>query len=186
MADGTAIDRLYQDATAVIKTLEQGAEVSLLVAVGDHFRKVLLLAAASYFEHRVCGDVREFVRERSGDSALLTNFVQNKAIARQYHTWFNWNDTNANQFFGLFGNEFRSEMIARVKASDNLRVGIRAFLELGNERNKLVHQDYATFPLEKTLEEIYALYRNALTFAEQLPASLRDCDRQENRNHRIQ
>lgn len=67
-------------------------------------------------------------------------------------------------------------MSIRVKESDNLRSAIQAFLELGGERNRLVHQDYATFPLEKTLEEIYALYQSALTFVENLPGALRDCD----------
>ena|SRR5229473_3304888 len=173
MPDPTVIDGLYENAKAIIKALEQSAEVSLQVVVGDQFRKVLLLAAASYFEHRVSNAVLEFVREKSGNSVLVLNFVRNKAVTRQYHTWFNWNDSNANQFFGLFGSDFRTEMIARVEASDDLRKGIKAFLELGSERNKLIHQDYATFPLEKTLEEIYTLYRSALTSVEGIPGSLR-------------
>jgi RiboL-PSP-HEPN len=177
MPNGTQIDGLYEDAKAIITTLESGPEISLQVSAGDHFRKVLLLASASYFEHQVCDCVLQFVRERSGGSTLVENFVRNKAIGRQYHTWFNWTDNNANQFFGLFGSEFRTEMIKRVKDSEGLRASVQAFLELGNERNKLIHQDYATFPLEKTLEEIFALYRRALVFVEQLPGSLRDCDK---------
>lgn len=177
MSDATAVDRLYEEATALIKALQGIPDVSLQVIAGDHFRKALLLAAASYFEYRVCGCVMDFVRERSGGSALVENFVRNKAIARQYHTWFKWNDNNANQFYGLFGTEFRSEMSNRVRGSDNLRAAVEDFLELGNERNQLVHQDYATFPLNKTLDEIYALYRSALTFIEHLPGALRDCDR---------
>jgi hypothetical protein len=179
MPDDTAIDNLYGNATAVIETLAQRSEVSLQLAVADNFRKVLLLAAASYFEHRISDCIRDFVRERSGGSTLVSAFVQNRAIARQYHTWFNWSDNNANQFFGLFGAEFRSQMVAKVKASADLQKSIQAFLEIGNERNKLVHQNYATFPLEKTLEEIHALYRAALSFVDQLPSSLRDCDRME-------
>lgn len=103
---------------------------------------------------------------------LVENFVRNKAIARQYHTWFNWDENNANHFFALFGSEFRTTMSDRVKESDDLRVAVRAFLEFGNDRNRSVHQDYATFPLEKTLEEICSLYRKALPFVEQLPAAL--------------
>jgi len=179
MSTTTVVDRLYEETTAIVKTLEQSAEVSLQVTAGDHFRKALLLAAASYFEHRVCGIVLEFVRERAGGSVLVECFVQNKAITRQYYTWFQWDSHNANQFFALFGSEFRSEMGNRVKASDDLRAAIRAFLEVGNERNKLVHQNYATFPLDKTLDEIYALFRNALTFVEQLSNIFRELDRPE-------
>lgn len=176
MPDPTAVDRLYEEASAVIRALQQSPEVSLQVTAGDHFRKALLLAAASYFEHRVCGCVLDFVRDRSGGSQLVESFVRNKAIARQYHTWFKWDDSNANQFFGLFGSEFRSSMVTRVKDSDDLRTSVCAFLEVGNERNKLVHQDYATFPMEKTLDEIYKLYRTALGFVESLPTALRDCE----------
>jgi RiboL-PSP-HEPN len=177
MQDNTAVDRLYEEAAAVILALQQTPEISLQVAAADHLRKALLLAAASYFEHRVCGCVLEFIRECAGGSALVENFVRNKAIARQYHTWFKWDENNANQFFSLFGSEFRATMSNRVKGSDDLQSSVRAFLEVGNERNRLVHQDYATFPMDKTLDEIYALYRSALAFIEHLPKALRECDK---------
>jgi hypothetical protein len=123
----------------------------------------------------------EFVRDRSSGSMFVQNFVRNKAIARQYHNWFGWEENNANKFFALFGSEFRSQMNLLVKSSDDLDAAVRAFLEIGSERNKLVHQDYATFSLEKTLDEIYALYLRALPFIEQLPNSLRDCDKLESK-----
>ena len=47
MPDVTAIDRLYEEAAAVVEALQGIPEVSLQVAAGDHFRKALLLAAAS-------------------------------------------------------------------------------------------------------------------------------------------
>jgi RiboL-PSP-HEPN len=102
--------------------------------------------------------------------------VRNKAVARQYHTWFNWCDNNANQFFGLFGAEFKAQMSELVKGSEEMQRSVRAFLELGNERNRLVHQDFATFSMEKTLDEIYRLYQSALMFVDALPTELRGCD----------
>ncbi len=174
MEDTTSVDRLYNESSAVIQALKGTPEISLQVTAADHFRKALLLAAASYFEHRICACVIEFVRERTGGSILIESFVKNKAISRQYHTWFKWNETNANQFFGYFGTDFKSAMITKIRDSDDLRSSVRAFLEVGNERNKLVHQDYATFPLEKTLDEIYGLYRDACRFVEYLPNALRE------------
>jgi hypothetical protein len=117
------------------------------------------------------------VSERAGQSRLVASFVKNKAIARQYHTWFQWDATNANQFFGLFGPDFRTDMIEWARNSDHLRTAIEAFMELGAERNKLVHQDYASFSLDKTLEEIYALYKAALRFVEGMPNAFREFDR---------
>jgi hypothetical protein len=174
----TAVDRLYEESVAVIKTLNAAAELSLEVVAADHFRKALLLSAASYFEHVVSMHVLDYVRQCSGGSSLMENFVRNKAIARQYHSWFQWESQNANQFFGLFGAEFKSTMSKRVEQSTELRSAVRAFLEVGNERNKLVHQDYATFALEKTLDEIYQLYRAARVFVDALPVAFRECDSQ--------
>lgn len=63
-------------------------------------------------------------------------------------------------------------MELRVSESEPLRLAIKAFLELGNERNLLVHQDFATFPMEKTLEEVYSLYQTGFKFVEYLPVAL--------------
>jgi hypothetical protein len=176
MTDPTQVDRLYQEATAVLELLGQSTEISLQNAASDQFRKALLLAAASYFEHRVCNCVIDFVRERASGSVLVENFVRVKAISRQYHTLFDWTAPNANRFFGLFGEAFKTAMGEEVRQSEEMKAAITAFLEVGNERNKLVHQDYASFPLEKTLDEIYDLYRRALTFVEKLPNAFRDRD----------
>ncbi|MEW6132704.1 MAG: HEPN domain-containing protein [Pseudomonadota bacterium] len=174
MHSPTPVDRLYDESASVIRALGL-SEPSLAVAAGDSFRKALVLAAASHFEHRVSSCVLEFIQERANGSGLVVAFVKNKAVSRQYHTWFKWDDTNANQFFGLFGSEFKQMMGERIKASEELKSSIRAFLEIGNERNKLVHQDFASFSLEKTLDEIYALYRQSLPFVESLGAHLREC-----------
>ncbi|SPE54902.1 hypothetical protein SBV1_1970002 [Verrucomicrobia bacterium] len=62
------------------------------------------------------------------------------------------------------------------RASDELADSIKALLEIGNERNRLVHQDYATFTLEKDSDEIYDLYQRGLLFVENLSDALRECD----------
>ena len=175
MAGPTPVDRLYEESSSVIKALG-GAQPSLAVAAGDNFRKALVLAAASYFEHRVSACILDFVHERANGNGLVVGFVKNKAISRQYHTLFNWDQANANQFFGLFGSAFKQMMDGRVSASEDLRASIRAFFEVGSERNKLLHQDFASFSLEKTLDEIYALYQQSLLFVDGLATQLRDCE----------
>jgi hypothetical protein len=173
MATPSPVDRLYAESSAVICLLGATSELSLQVTAGDHFRKALLMAAASHFENQICACVIDFVREKAVGAILVENFVKNKAVSRQYHTWFKWDENNANQFFGFFGSEFRTMMVAEIKESDALKNSVKAFLEVGNERNKLVHQDYATFALEKTLDEIYALYQQACYFVDCLPEALR-------------
>ena len=173
MPAATPVDRLYEEFSSVIAALGDG-EPSLAIAAADNFRKAVVLASASYFEHSISTCVLDFVHECTNGNSFVVGFVKNKAIARQYHTWFKWDESNANQFFGLFGSSFKQTMVERVKASDDLRGSIRAFLELGNERNKLVHQDFASFALDKTLDEIYGLYRQSLLFVEKLAIYLRE------------
>lgn len=174
MPDATPVDRLYNEYSGIL-ALAAG-EPSLGVAAGDSLRKALLLAAASYFEYRVCQCVTAYVHEVAGGNGLVVGLVQNKAISRQYHTWFDWDRTNANSFFGLFGPAFKQMMEERVRASDTLRESIRAFLEVGNERNKLIHQDFASFALTKTLDEIYDLYVLSMVFVEGLGDCFRECE----------
>ena len=65
-------------------------------------------------------------------------------------------------------------MKQKIKNDNELAASIRAFLELGNDRNRLVHQDFASFPLEKTSNEIYDLFRKAMIFVDAFPTSLRE------------
>ena len=175
MTDKRPVDRLYDESNSVLVALG-GDKPSLVVAAADNFRKALILAAASHFEYRVSKRVLDFVHEQANGNGLVVGFVKNKAISRQYHTWFKWDETNANQFFGLFGSTFKKMMTERIMESEELRHSIRAFLEVGNERNKLIHQDFASFALEKTLPEIYELYHQSLLFVDSLAKYLRECE----------
>lgn len=171
----TVVDRLYSEFEALKKHLDETGEVSLRSTADENFRKALLLAAASYFERRISDLVVDFARESFQSDHLIVEFLKNKAISRQYHTYFKWDASNANQFFGLFGETFKSFMTKELKSDLNLEISIKSFLELGNDRNRLVHQDFGTFPLEKTSEEIYQLYKSALQFVDSLPLKLRSC-----------
>ena len=64
---------------------------------------------------------------------------------------------NANSFFRAFGNNFQSFMAERVRSTAELEESIRAFLEIGKLRNQLVHENFADFQLDKTVNEIVEL-----------------------------
>lgn len=169
----TIVDHLYQEFQSLVSYLNEKGEISFRISADANFRKALLLAAASYFERRVCDDILTFANEVSSNNERLVEFVKNKAISRQYHTFFNWDSPNANAFFGLFGESFKNFMADEIKNNGNFAEAIKAFMELGRERNRLVHQDFGTFTLEKTTEEIYQLYRTALSFVQCIPNKLR-------------
>ncbi len=173
IVEQTIVDQLYAEFQNLVSYLNEKGEISFRVSVDATFRKAILLAGASYFEHRVCDDIIAFAKEKSSDNKPLVEFVKNKAISRQYYTFFNWELSNANTFFGLFGEAFKTFMADEIKNNGDLAEAIKAFTELGRERNRLVHQDFGTFSLEKTAEEIFQLYRTALPFVQCIPEKLR-------------
>ena len=175
MHNGTAssiVDQLYQEHQALVGHLITTGEISLQVNVDSNFRKTLLLSAASYFETTLSESLIALFSDRTGSAESLVEFVRNKAVPRQYHDFFDWSSRNGNRFFRLFGENFRQFMVAEVNSDSDLDSSIRAFLELGQLRNQLVHQNFAVFPLDKTVEEIYALFKSAQRFVEEFPSRL--------------
>jgi hypothetical protein len=168
----TIIDRMYQDNATLQEYLREQGEYLLLANIENSFPKMLLLAIASYFEDELKQELIEFFQQQT--STPLLNFVKSKAIERQYHTYFAWKETNANQFFSLFGRDFRDFMKAEIQQDEQLAGSIRAFMEIGRTRNALVHENFATFSLQKTAKEIYELYQQAMFFVEVFPQRLRE------------
>jgi len=162
----TIIDRQYLNGNSLVDYLKNQQEVSFYNEAENNFRKTILLSAASYFEKEISETVISFAKSRSANDALVVSIVKQKVISRQYHTYFNWDKSNANSFFGLFGEDFKNRMEKKVKSDLRLDASIKAFLEIGNERNKMVHQNFAEVVINKTAEEIYKLYQVALYFIE--------------------
>lgn len=171
--DKTIIDTVYEENQELDRYLISHNEISLQSNFDSNFRKTLLLSIGSYFEDLIKNHILEFAEEQARAAEPLIEFLKNKAIERQYHTYFNWDKRNANAFFGLFGSGFKGFMEVEINKESDLQVSISAFLELGEIRNQLVHQNYATFPMDKTVEEIYKLYQKALLFVEAFPKKLR-------------
>lgn len=164
---------LFEEAGAVLEYLRSGGEVSFLRVSSDLFRKALLIAAASNCEARLVSVIKEFIQEMSPGTSLVSEFVRNKALEKQYHTLFDWDAANASSFFRLFGVAFRDRMKELARTDEALGKEIKAFLEVGQARNRLVHQNFASFTLEKTPDEILELYRLASGFLDRLPSLLR-------------
>ena len=89
-----------------------------------------------------------------------------------YHQYFQWDKENANNFFGLFGNDFKLMAINDVKIDPKLEQAIKDFLELGYIRNQFAHQDFAKIIPNKTAEEYYNLYKSSKYFIKHLKNKL--------------
>ncbi|ESU32721.1 hypothetical protein G3A_09975 [Bacillus sp. 17376] len=159
----TIIDIQFKENKELLDFLEGQNEVSFRNDMDNKLKKILLLSGASYFEKEITDIVVKYIQEHSAGNDFIVSFVKNKAIQRQYHTYFDWKGKNANQFWGLFGSDFKTETEKQIKEKE-LESNVKSFLELGELRNNLVHQNAGTYVIDKTTEEIYGLYRNALPF----------------------
>ena len=138
------------------------------------FRKILVLSVSSFFEQQITDAV--FRLGASTNSKTVENLIETKAISRQYHTYFQWDGNNANQFLRLFGSDFKDEVEKEIKEDDSLNEGCKSFLRLGEERNRLVHRNFASAQIDKTLHEIQESYRKALAFVDFLSRRIQPQD----------
>ena len=169
-----AVERLHDDFSSLRGFLEGNNGAHLLHVVDESFPKTLLLAAASNFESCLTKSVKDFDKEVTTDDHPLVSLIEARAVQRQYHGWFDWDAKNVNKFFSLFGAAFKQYAIDAVGRDIGLKGSIRAFLEIGNIRNALVHQDFASFSLNKTSEEVYELYQSATVFVDWFPQAIRE------------
>jgi hypothetical protein len=65
-------------------------------------------------------------------------------------------------------------MKERSNTNLEMQEAISRFIEIGRLRNELVHQNFATFEIEKTALEIYEAYQKAAFFVQALPRVLRE------------
>ena len=144
--------------------VEGSGDLSLKLRVETEFRKSLVLSAASFFEAALTQTVIELFEEGVDGNEMLVAFVRAKAVERRYHDWFAWDSRNANRFFGAFGDEFRDFAKAKIVDGTMRPEWVRAFLQLGQMRNELVHRNYVAQTVELTEDEVMKLHDQALEF----------------------
>ncbi len=167
------IDELWNDHNDLAGYLQSNNQLGLHSRVHDSFRKTLIIATASYFEVQLTETIVGLYGSADHGAGVLAEFVRRQAIDRRFAQLFQWGGPNANSFYSLFGRDFADHMKQRVRSDQCLDDSVKAFLEIGNLRNQLVHENYADFRLEKTVDEIYELYRTALYFLRVFPDAIR-------------
>ena len=173
------IEELWSDHRDLVAFLQSDNQLQLQSRVEDAFSKTLIVAAASYFEVRLTQSIVDLYIESTQGAELLAQFVKKQAIGRRFAQLFEWGDEakpgrNANSFYMSFGADFREYMVSKVRNDQCLDESVRAFLEIGNLRNQMVHGNYADFQLNKTVDEVFKLYQSAVGFVESFPEAIRD------------
>lgn len=157
------IKSLYDEYSELIEFCRLNNQVSFELYINNTYKKALLLSAASYFETTIIKSIHDLVNEKTQHHPEIVAFVDNKAIKRQYHSFFDWEGNNTNRFLGLFGDAFKRKVREEVQAK-KLDDAEAAFIAIGRERNQLVHQNYIEVQINSTFEEIYSKYEKACDF----------------------
>lgn len=163
------VESLYDAYVRLRALLEAQNEPSLLADVEKTQPKVLLLAAASAFEAAVTDQIRSLYEGHPDANPVLVEFVMRKALSRQYHTLFSWEAANVNAFWSLFGPEFSTYAKKCVNSDSDLEDSVRSFLQVGSLRNSMVHQNFATYVLDRTVGEVLELFNSGAAFVDALP-----------------
>ena len=158
------IERQYQDSQELYSYLLGKGEVSFATYINNVYKKVLVLSAASYFESKISELISKYATKASGSDKRIVKLIESKVIERQYHTLFQWEANNTNAFWKLFGEETKENVRQKINGDEKLKAAERCFIELGRQRNLLVHENFAEFDVNTTVEEIYDKYRNACNF----------------------
>ncbi|MEK6324548.1 MAG: HEPN domain-containing protein [Acidobacteriota bacterium] len=171
--DTTLIDTLFKEQKELVGFLQGQGQVSFSQSVEAFLSKTLLLSIASYFESRITNTITDYAARVSNADEALTSLVRIKAIERQYFTYFQWREGNRSvmPFFAMFGTVLKDSAKLELKGED-LAQAAAAFLELGDLRNLLVHENFASYPLEMTSDEVYGLYVAALKFVTYIEVKL--------------
>jgi hypothetical protein len=77
----------------------------------------------------------------------------------------------------LFGERFKREALQDVASNDKLEEGIVAFLEIGNTRNILIHENLHVVDIgNKTAKEFYESFKSATLFIDYLTKKFESVD----------
>ena len=83
------IKSLYDEYGELIEFCRSNGQISFELYINDTYKKALLLSAASYFEAVITRAIHDFVNGKTRNNPEIVAFVDNKAVKRQYHTFFN-------------------------------------------------------------------------------------------------
>jgi hypothetical protein len=104
-----------------------------------------------------------YADKASGSNSCIVSLIRIKAVDRQCYKFFNWEQKKIGPFYTLLGDNIGAslkEMCSRSPGAEQAK----AFLEIGYLRNCLVHQNYATYILENSADDIRGLCEEADKF----------------------
>lgn len=160
----THATQICETADLVEKLAQQGEiDLSTLSFIKQLLSKHAIVSAASHLETTALEAVREFF---SGLPEPLQAFVDGQAIHMQFMRLFDFKAENsAGRLLGSFGDAGRT---LKTAMKSDCVAEARAFTQLCAERNRLVHNNYATLDASFSPKETRDLLVGAERFIEWL------------------
>lgn len=160
------VTQQFADSEELYNYCFQNGEITFSSYIDDAYKKILILSAASFFEKVITESIKGFSKKLCPYDQRITSFIENKALKRQYHQLFNWEANNTNKFWSLFGDDLKSFVREYIKDHPDLEIAEKNFIDLGEQRNLLVHKNFAEFDVNVTRNDIYKKYCSAKVFVE--------------------
>ena len=156
------VERIYEELKAIGQIVVASNDVSARTDFGAHSAKTLLLAGASNFERRIISSIENHVNTETL-SGVIRHFVLHQAVERKFFSLFNFSADakTINAFFAKFGADYSQWAKDDIKAA-GIEKSQLDFLNFCRLRNSLVHNNYATYNIGKTLDEVWEEYGKAL------------------------
>lgn len=165
------VERIHEELKAIGQIVGASNDVSAITDFGAHSAKTFLLAGASYFERRIISSIKDHVSAVT-TSGVVSHFVLHQALERKFFVLFNFNAEvkNINAFLSKFGPDYSQWAKDDIK-DEGIEKNQLDFLNFCRLRNSLVHSNYATYNIDKTLDDVWVEYGKALLLVNWIEAS---------------
>ncbi len=171
------VERVHTELMSLRETIRATESLSDINAFEAFASKALLLAAASYFEKQVCAGILDCARAIFITPPILT-FIEKQALERKFHTMFDWKHSNINKFLSLFGSDCKKQVEKLIASDDALTAAMADFIYVNSQRNLLVHNNFASYNLDASLDDIWAKFVSAQRLTDWLPPKLLELSRE--------
>lgn len=163
---------VWRSFEALQSRLLETADPSIIVDAQAVYSKAMILAAGNWFERKVSEVLVDFARVHSNGDLRVVELVRQRAVARQFHTLFDWEQQVPSRFLALFGDRFKDASIREIKASETLASGARDFMTLVAQRNALAHAQALDEEPPFTAAEVFTKFNSGAEWVRWLERAL--------------
>jgi len=134
--------------------LNKNSELSNAMFIGSIIPKIAIISAASEYEKRILTLLEQSASNLDNKEGLILGLVRNKAIKRQYHTYFDWDNLKIGSFQSLVGPKLSKLLNDKMNKNSVFKQSVQSFLEIGGYRNILVHSDFLSCPINLSIDAV--------------------------------